>query len=410
MRPLEAAGDEPTLANYLAVMEALADGVAPGDLPALAAFLEGDLSGMRPLPAYRLLVGTVFRPDLLEEYASTMLHQTIDRARAAPTTRAAALAWGGADVAEATIVAFQRTGANRFLDLFVDYFDEVLRLRDSKLDLRDDRLGVQVPAWGDGKLVAGRWIAHVTTTARITYAATAFARLTLPHEWLTAYHATARRYVAATERALAVFDRDYRRVPGTDATYYRRPTAGHWEPINHAHQVGRVLLNLHALTGEAEYRRRATQIADVFAQSVAYDRRGYPYWRFFPYFERERDDERAELIWKASCTMPFVHHAARRGRIDPAIADSAARSFVVNLVRDGELNRTVDPARFTALMRDDENVERAAFTAAWLELAPREPMIFDRVVELLVAHRNDYFKRGWFGSPSLARGYAYCLS
>ena len=404
-----AATDEASLANYLAAQRALRDGVAPRDIPALSAFLEGDLSALEPVPAYRLLVGTVFLPRLLREHVSVRLRDTIEDARARRTDRAAILAWNGAELAEAAVLAFKRTGDTRFLDRFVNYFEDVLRLRDSTLGIRDDRLGVSVPAWGDGGLVRGRWIAHVTTTARICYAATEFARLTLRDERLVAYHAAARRYVAATKRALAVFDRDFRPVPGTDASYYRRPAKHRWEPINHAHQVGRLLLNLHTLTGEARYGRRASQIAGVFAASVRYDRRGNPFWRYFPYFEPELQEERAEPIWKASCTVPFVHQAARRGRIDPAIADAAARSFAHDLVRDGELNRTVDPARFDPLRSGDPFASRAGTVAGWLELRSREPEIFDRMVELLVAHRNDYFSRAWFGAPSLARGYAFCL-
>jgi hypothetical protein len=297
----------------------------------------------------------------------------------------------------------------RFVDLFVDYFDQVLRLRDSKLGIRDHRLDRAVPAWGSGTLVDGRWIAHVTPTSRICYAPMEFARLTLRSPELAGYRDLASRYVGATERALAVFDIDFRNVPGEDAYYYRRPSAGVWEPINHAHQVGRVLLRLYQLTGEARYRRRATRILDVFRRSLRYDRRGYPFWRYFPYFEPRRLLGGPEDIWKASCTVPFVHQAALRGRLDPRIPDAAARSFVTNLVEGGALNTTIDPARFTALSPGHRFATRAAWVGGWLELAAREPAILDRVVDLLVAHRRDYLPHGWMGRPSIARGYAYCL-
>ena len=407
-RPWEG-NPEATLANYRDVLAALAKGVAPRDLPLLSAFIEGDLTDLSPPEAYREVVQTVFSPDILYEYASAELRRTIDGARQHATTRGSQLAWLGAETAEAVIVAFHRTRDMRFVDLFVDYFDQVLGLRDSKLGIRDDRLDRAVPAWGDGTLVDGQWIAHVTTTARICYAPMEFARLTLGSPDLAGYRDLASKYIGATARALAVFDVDFRRVPGEDVYYYRRPGVGLWEPINHAHQVGRVLLRLHQLTGEARYGRRATRIVDVFLRSLRYDRRGDPFWRYFPYFEPHQLPGRPEEIWKASCTVPFLHQAALRRRLDPTIPDAAARSFVTNLVRGGELNTTIDPARFTALSPGYKFAARAAWIGGWLELAPREPEIFDRVVELLVAHRSDYLPHGWMGRPSIARGYAYCL-
>jgi hypothetical protein len=142
---------------------------------------------------------------------------------------------------------------------------------------------------------------------------------------------------------------------------------------------------------------------------VRHDRRGYPYWRYFPYFERHPVTGRSEDIWKASCTVPFVHQAALRGHLDPTIPDAAARSFVTNLVRDGALNTTMDPERFTTLSPGHRFATRAAWIGGWLELAPREPEIQQRVRELLIAHRRDCLPHGWMGRPSIARGYAYCL-
>jgi len=82
---------------------------------------------------------------------------------------------------------------------------------------------------------------------------------------------------------------------------------------------------------------------------------------------------------------------------------------VTNLVRGGALNTRIDPARFTALSPGHKFATRAAWIGGWLELAPREPEILDRVVQLLVAHRSDFLRHGWMGRPSIARGYAYCL-
>jgi hypothetical protein len=400
---------EATLGNYRDVLDALARGVAPRKLPVLSEFIDEDLADLRPREAYRKVIRTVFSPDILYEYASGGLRRTLGHARRHPTTRASYLAWPGAETAEAAIVAFRRTRDVRFIDLFVDYFDQVLRLRDSRLGIRDDRLDRAVPAWGSGTLVHGRWIAHVTPTARICYAPMEFARLTMRTPELAGYRDLASRYTDATARALAVFDIDFRRVPGEDASYYRRPMAGLWEPINHAHQVGRVLQRLYQLTGETRYRRRASRILDVFQRSLRHDRRGNPFWGYFPSFETHRRTGRAEDIWKASCTVPFLHQAALQERLDSSIPDGAARSFATRLVRDGALNLTIDPTRFTSLSPGHPFAARAAWIGGWLELAPREPEIFDRVAELLVAHNRDYLPHGWMGKPSIARGYAYCL-
>ena len=148
---------------------------------------------------------------------------------------------------------------------------------------------------------------------------------------------------------MAVFDIDFRRVPGEEVYYYRRPGVGLWEPINHAHQVGRVLLRLHQLTGEARYRRRATHIVDVFRRSLRYDRRGYPFWRYFPYFEPRQRTGRPEEILEGVMYRPVPSPGRPQKASRPDHPDAAARSFVTNLVRGGALNTNDRPGAVPAL-------------------------------------------------------------
>ncbi len=403
--PSRPAGPDSTLANYQAVVAALTDGVAPADIPLLSAFI-GEVAGESTAAAYRRLLATSFDVDIFHEYLSTELRRILVGAQSDEVARGAVLAWPGGYATEAAMLAFRHTRDTRLLDSFVSYFDEVLALRDSELGLMDAFHGRAVAAWGDGRLAPGRWVAHVTTAARICYPATEFARLALRDERLAGYHEKARHYTDEAERAIAEFEGDYRAVPGHRQSYYFRPTTDRSEPFNHAHQVGKVLLNLHGLTGKQQYRQRISEIAAVFVRSVAFDRGGTPYWRYFPYFDPTRKKEQAELIWKASETVPFVYRAGERGYIEEPLVRAIARSFGTHLVRGGEMNRYIDPRRFKRVDADDPWIARVDGIVGWLEFAPMQPEIFGLVLDVMTAHRRDYFRGGWFRSGNLARGYA----
>lgn len=407
--PSPATGPDCTLANYQAAVAALADGVAPAEVPFLSAFI-GQSAREATAAAYRHLLATSFEVDIFYDYLATELQRIRVRARGDEAARGAILAWPGGYATEAAMLAFRRTGDTRLLDSFVRYFDEVLALRDSELGLMDAFHGRAVAAWGDGRVAPGSWVAHVTTAARICYPATEFARLTLRDERLAGYHEKAHEYADAAEHAMEEFEGDFRAVPGHGHWYYYRPTTSRWEPVNHAHQVGNVLLNLYALTGKQQYQHRISEIAAVFTRSVVFDRGGTPYWRYFPYFEPTKRKEKAELIWKACETVPFVYRAGESGYIEKPLVEAVARSFGTHVVRGGDLNRSIDPRTFQPVAADDRWVARVDGIVGWLEFASVQPEVFDRVLDVLTAHRRDYSRGGWFRSGNLARGYAYGLN
>ena len=83
-----------------------------------------------PAEAYANLITSSFHPSILYN----MLKQSMESIlkKNSETDDHAGLSWPGAYVCEAALVAYEKTRDVRFLDLFVDYFERILKRRDDK--------------------------------------------------------------------------------------------------------------------------------------------------------------------------------------------------------------------------------------------------------------------------------------
>jgi hypothetical protein len=134
--------------HYRVAVRALAKGQEPGGIPGLRCFLGEDaVQRLHPRQAYRQLVANTFDADILYAALRKRFDKTLAQDRRLGLKRDAGLAWPGAYLSEAALVAFRKTRQQRFLDLFVHYFDAVLQRRDDRLGRFDGEHKRVMPAW-----------------------------------------------------------------------------------------------------------------------------------------------------------------------------------------------------------------------------------------------------------------------
>jgi hypothetical protein len=403
--------------NYNAVWEELKDGHEPQSIENIDCFLPGDLTGIGSEVAYRRFISTSFYPNVPYDYLKQAADETLRKARKQGQHREAELAWNGGYTAEAALTAYRKTGDRRFLDLFVTYFDGVLKLRDSELGYVDDYHGRVMKSWGEYRggsspKAPGKWVAHITHAARITYPATEFALIVRNDPALVAYRDDADRFVEATKDALAEFEEDRFRIEGTDWYWFRRPMSGEAEATNHIHTYGSLLLNLYALTGDEQLKQRIKDIIEVFEKGVRWEPDGTVSWKYLPYFSNRgagsNQKEYSERLWKASQTVPFLYRAYAAGFDVPAsLIKAITTTFLTYTLHDNQIMRNLTSKHSRPLTRNDP-LERVSGIVTWLEYSDYDPEIADRIREV-VGVRPDLFPDGWFESANSARGYAFFL-
>ncbi len=406
--------------NYEAVWSELKAGHEPQSIQNIGCFLDGDLSGVDAKTAYRRLIATSFQPNVLYDYLAQDAKSNLRSARKRGYHRQGTLPWEGGYIGEAALTAYQKTGDRRFLDLFVRYFDGVLALRDDAVGYVDGYHGRIMKAWGEYRsywswtapLVTGVWLAHITHASRITYPATKFAVIVHDDPALADYRADADRFVEAAKIALAEFDEDRFRIPGTDWEWYRRPMTGEAEPTNHIHTYGSVLINLYALTGDERLKQRINNIIKVFEKGVRWEADGTVSWKYLPYFsDRGGGNSQkgySEPLWKASQTAPFVYRAYAAGfDVPESLVAAIVKTFLTHTLHDDQVMHDLTSKKSRPLTRKDP-LSHVSGIVTWLEFSAFDPEIASRILEV-VGTRPDLFPDGWFESANSARGYAFFL-
>ncbi len=408
--------------NYKKVWRQLKAGAEPASVRDIACFLPGGVDGLDAAGAYRLLITTSFNANVLHDYLSRQAEVVLQTIRDLGRRGSGQLAWNGGYISEAALTAYEKTGDRRFLDLFVSYFDQVLGLRDSERGYGDEYHRRITTSWGEYRDVpwfwlnpfkTGAWVSHITYAARITYPATKFAVIVSKDPALASYRPAADRFVEATKSAIANFDSDRFRIPGTDMDWYNRPMTGGPEATNHIHTLGSVLINLYALTGDEDFKKRADDILKIFEAGVTTEDDGTVHWKYFPYFADQsignNGREYSERIWKASQTVPFIYRAYAAGYDVPdKLVRAITDTFLKYIVQNNEVIGNLSPTGSKSLGEGDDELTRLSGIVTWLEFSDYEPEIAVRIRQVIGA-RPDLFPDGWFESPNSARGYAFFL-
>jgi hypothetical protein len=407
--------------HYRAAVQQLADGQSPRQVAQLRCFIGNQAATQSDTRvAYRQLIAHTFNPDILYTALQRQLQRNLEEDRALGQQRDAQLAWPGAYLSEAAVVAYRNSGQQRFLDLFVSYYDAILDRRDDRLGRFDTKHTRVMKAWGSVNIEKDQWIAHVTHNARITFPATEFARLVHANPSLKRFQATADRYVAAARETLDEFEEDLVNVPGhSGIRWYKRPLDNNLEATNHLHVVGNTWLNLASLTGETRYRQHVEEVIQVFLQGVRREPDGLVSWNYFPFFaEQERRNntylngqEYSEPIWKASITAPFLLRAQAQGyQVPRALIEAIGRTFTTLSFQGDQIWRNLArrDSRFVDRQQDRQKLGFLKNTSVLVEYGTVAPELPTKVATL-VASRPDLFPQGWLSSPSTLLSYAYYL-
>jgi hypothetical protein len=423
-------------ATYRGALEALQQGQAIASIPHLGCLVPPAPGVRHSGDLYAQVVSEVLLPNVLHDYLQQQLELVIANDIQRGDQRDAGLAWPGAYLLEAAVVAYRNTGETRFLDLFRQAFDQILLRRDSVTGFEDALRQRSTHGWSSINISEEKrsnhkgkpfLVGHITHAARIVYPATEFARLVQQSPHLAArYGADAQRYIAASRAAIDDFDTDWqpipdRKVPGSDRPlfWYRRPITNSLEATNHVHMVASTWLNLAQITGQTSYRKKAKDVLAVFQHGIARTSDNALYWNYFPSFA---NDERrlyhnghqlAEYTWKASLTTPFIARAHRTGlTANTDLARSIAKAINTQVLGQGDVRRSLAPATdawFTLKNRKDrKKLMDIPNITYFLEYASLEPEITHKL-RVLFATRPDIFELGWLGSAPGALGYAHLL-
>lgn len=182
----------------------------------------------------------------------------------------ATLAWGESYVMMSLIAMYRATGDLRFLDLLVRHADLVLLQRDDARGVRDYR-GVSAACWQNTHYQPEEQPYCYVVHSGMIAAPLAEYALLVQQDGLEAVPTVggapmgdkAAAYAAAAAEVIAAHEDQW----DPDGYYVFRPDAafltyaGRDLPLNQSNAMGRLLLLMHTLTGEADYLDKATRLA-----------------------------------------------------------------------------------------------------------------------------------------------------
>ena len=405
--------------NYEKVINSLSASKDLAAIPSALCFVD-DLSsvGNSSRLAYRDIVLNYRNPDILYGALKLRLAEILDGDRKLGSKREARLAWPGVWLSEAALVGYRRTGQTRFLDLFVNYYDQVIERRDDKLLRFDDVHKKVMKAWGSTNLTSTRkqfsgsdqgplWIAHITHNSRIVFPGTEFAVIVKDDPGLRRYSLKADRYTQVAEEVLAEFDSDRVVVPVFPGlTWYNRPLVDKYEPTNHVHMIARVWANLFVLTGEERFRDAVDGVIDVFGVGLSSEPGSLVCWRYAPVFVDQKQRKKysneasdSEPIWKATHTTQFLLQASQQGYHKAVeIAPKVARMLSTLTFQGDRVWASV--SRGGGAYYDPKKNGLNPNFVALVTYGSVEPGVKRKVPEL-VSSRLDIFPRAWLFEAGL---------
>lgn len=247
------------------------------------------------------------------------------------------LAWGESYVMMSLAAMTRATGDPTWLDELARHADAALAQRDDVRGVSDYR-GVSTACWQNTSYQSGgEAYCYVVHSGMVGYPLAEYARLVgvygledeLGYDGQTMGDKAA-AYVAAAEDVVAAHDDQWR----SDGTYVFRPDADFLAypsvalPLNQSNAMGRLLLVLHELTGDAEYLDKATALAERFEESM--DDYRWNYWAGS--YQAPGED-----VSHAAINVDFATMCASRGLVfDDADMVGVADSFMERVYIDDQ--------------------------------------------------------------------------
>jgi hypothetical protein len=359
--------------------------------------------------AYATFIRLPGNKDVLYDYLVDRMRGIVDKSVKFPKRRANILAWPWAYMAQACMLGYQNSHDERFLDLFIDSFDDVLDLRDSSLEKKDTFHNKVMRAWGSGSHIQGEWICHTTSTGRITFPAAMFVNAVNRDKKLFAkYKRKATQYFAAVRYAIEDQMVDYRMVSSDKEGYFLRAGYGTVEPLNHAHAFGSTVAVLYELTGEKQYFDIASSLASFFLNRVRKENNGSYSWSYNPDIEYS-DQDPPEPYWKAGITTQFAHVAYHAGIVfNVTDMESMAKTFTLNIFQgNNKYNRHISQNNIELIDPNEKLIKgKIRLLTNWIHFGHFDSKVIEITCDA-VSYRTDIFKKGWFSSFSNSIAYAY---
>ncbi len=412
---------------YEHVRRQLKNGQPVADIEYIDCFLEPDEIPIDPELALQEFTRTAFNSNVLYSYLRKNYGNAFVTNKDTGQPQGIA-AWNAFPFGAAAVVAFDKTGERRFLELYIQYFEQILNFRDVKLGNFDDHHDKLMNSWGSNNLSRKKWytskrkwVSHVTLFSVIVLPATDFARRIKSDPELVEYTEFADKVVEHFDSAYKEFDQDNVKIPGSNGTWYWRPLQSKYEATNHLHLQGQALLNMYAMTGDMAYRDKIKNIIKVFEQGVQVDDNGLAAWNYHPYFQvksamdNPNAREFSEPTWKAGLTVPFIYQAKADGfEIDPTIFNAVTKTIIEHVLAENNYAITFHPKNGLSnptrkqMWLFDRYKSKTATIARFLPASADDKIVSDLILET-VSTRQDLFPKGWFERPDSAVGYAFFL-
>ena len=396
--------------NYQITLERLrlARTLQPGD-KAFCLLPQNVEATRDPKRTYKDIITHHFDPDILYAALSEGFDAIIRKDQELGLKRRAQIAWKGVWLSEASLAAYRRTGQERFLDLFSNYYDAIIERRDDKLNRVDAWHHRVMKAWGSTNLTEDdqalshdkRWISHITHNARIVLPGTDFALIVKRSPALSRFKPKAKLYTQIAEETLNEFASDQRSVPGHPGmTWYYRPFQNKYEPTNHIHMVARAWSNLAQLTHNQDYATRVHKVLRIFEKGVRQEPRQLISWNYYPFFVSKKEQQDyangqgySEPIWKATHTTQLLLQSYQQNNDPPAnTVRTIARILSEHTFQGDQIMRNVAEKESKAL--DPKKDQQDPNIVTLISFATIEPKLKTQI-PYVVASRPDIFPNGW---------------
>ncbi|MBW2457779.1 MAG: hypothetical protein JRI68_24960, partial [Deltaproteobacteria bacterium] len=252
----------------------------------------------------------------------------------------ATLAWGESYVMMSLAAMFRATGSPLYLERLSWHIDGVLAQRDDQRGVSDYR-NVSGACWQNHHYQPNdEAYCYVVHSGMLGTPMAEFARLVgaaglaaEPTEDGSTFGAKATAYVAAAEATVAYHDDQW-----NEAGYYVfRPDASFLSypvvdlPLNQSNAMGRLLLVLHEVTGNAAYLDKATKLATRFDAQITTGSSGEALWNYWG----GSYNSPGEDISHAAINIDFAAMAADQGVVfDGADVERFAQTFMERVYVD----------------------------------------------------------------------------
>ena len=379
------------------------------DVEQLRAILQssqGDISSRESL--YKIHVKAEPNPDVIYDYIKLQMDLKIGNARDRPDERATPYAWAWGYLATASCFAFRATGDERFLDLIVESYEEILANRDD-LSIESAQIhGVPVqPSWGIMREKNGemQYMYIVTHAGRIGFPVLLFCEIVQTNPSLhDKYLHISEMFLESVIETMNAFDSSFVTDEESEGGYYVSPLRDMIEPINHSHAAGATLVMLYELTGDEAHLEKVVKLANYFRSCIVEEDNGSYVWGYRPQPEDRMRCE-GEWSWKGAITIIFPIVVYEKGlAFTSADMQAFANTFLKNISPSEDIfNQTI-------YSTDHKPTSKTRYDTAtgWNLLNTINPSVQGALEDVMIK-RTDLFPGGWFQNAATAQAYCYKL-